>query len=559
MTFFSNVLDRVASYLGVSKLASVAAIAAAIAIATTPMAFVFLGRMKWFAARRGRTLQRPDWWTVVVAMMLCMGVPAIFLALVVKSQYYDKDRYEFDPNRTWSVVDQGRQYEVRNELESVHKLDKAVKAEQERLGVMRNELLNGVKKLDTAMLALREGARQNPALIPAMNGVLAQMAPVRKAVGLDAPQQLIDLTAQPAAIAAMPVAGSGAPNVAAQPVPIAPTAAPATPPVTTGLAKSSVEAIIAAVPAPQKPLATMLPLADVPSGFLLAKLPGKTPDTFIETFNADNLFEKIDGRAESFIQYGVKGMACCSYHPPGNEDDEVQLFIFEMGDSLKARGKYDSERPEEAKDLKLGASAYTSAGSVFFYADKYYTIVNVAREDPKLAAFAMDVAKKVVALQAGAKGSGPSPDDIFGILPAEPKKSGMKYVAKDVFGYSFLNDVFLADYEAGEVRFQGFLRPYATADEAKKVFEEYVSTAKKDGAEVKEISGTKADKMVISSNIGLFDVVFLKGNTVAGANGATEVKPAEAFARAMSDAMPANVPILQDSKPAKDEDPETKH
>ena len=41
-------------------------------------------------------------------MMLVMGIPAIFLALVVKSQYFDKDRYEFDPNKTWSVLEQGR-------------------------------------------------------------------------------------------------------------------------------------------------------------------------------------------------------------------------------------------------------------------------------------------------------------------------------------------------------------------------------------------------------------------------------------------------------------------
>ncbi len=555
MTFLTKRLDALATYFGSNRFAAVAVIAAAIAFATTPIAFVFLGRMKWFAARRGRTLQRPDWWTVVIASMLCMAVPAIFLVLIVKSQYYDKDRYEFDPNHVWSVVDQGRQYEVHNKFQSLTNLDKALKAEQSRLEVSRNELLNGVKKLDTAMLALRESARQNPAVIPQLNNVLAQMGGVRKAVGLDAPQQLMNLTADPAALSAVPVAVMPK-AVANQPAP-AVVAAPAT--VSTGLAKAEVDAIILSVPAPQKPLATMLPLGDIPGGFVLAKLPGKIPVTYIETFNADNLFEKIDGRAESFIQYGVKGMACCSYHPPGNEDDEIQLFVFEMGDSLKARGKFDSEKPEEAKSLTLGASAYTSAGSVFFYADKYYTIVNVAREDPKLAAFALDVAKKVAAFQTSAKGSGPSPDDIFGLLPAEPKKSAMKYVAKDVFGYSFLNDVFLADYEVGEMKFQGFLRPYATADEAKKIFEEYVATAKKDGAEVKEINGTKADKMVISSNIGLFDVVFLKGNTVGGSNGATEVKPAEAFAKAFANSMPATVPILQTPKGAKEEDPEVKH
>ena len=81
--------------------------AALVALACTPLAFAVLGRMQWFKARRGRTMQRPTFASLVVAMMLVMGIPAIFLALVVKSQYFDKNRYEFDPNKTWSVLEQG--------------------------------------------------------------------------------------------------------------------------------------------------------------------------------------------------------------------------------------------------------------------------------------------------------------------------------------------------------------------------------------------------------------------------------------------------------------------
>ena len=50
--------------------------------------------------------------------------------------------------------------------------------------------------------------------------------------------------------------------------------------------------------------------------------------------------------------------------------------------------------------------------------------------------------------------------------------------------------------------------------------------------------------MVVSSNIGLVDVVFRKGNTLAGANGATKLKPAEAFARALAKSLPAKVPTM---------------
>ena len=53
-----------------------------------------------------------------------------------------------------------------------------------------------------------------------------------------------------------------------------------------------------------------------------------------------------------------------------------------------------------------------------------------------------------------------------------------------------------------------------------------------------------ADEVVISSNIGLVDVVFRKGNSLAGANGATNAPAAEAFARELARTLPASVPSL---------------
>ena len=88
-----------------------ALLAALIALATTPLAFAVLGRLDWFKARRGRVMQRPEFSSIVVGMMLVMGIPAIFAALVIKSRWFDHNRYEFDPNKTWSVLDQGREYQ----------------------------------------------------------------------------------------------------------------------------------------------------------------------------------------------------------------------------------------------------------------------------------------------------------------------------------------------------------------------------------------------------------------------------------------------------------------
>ncbi len=554
--------------------------AALIALATTPIAFAILGRLDWFKARRGRVLMRPAFSSIVVGMILVMGIPAIFAAMVLKSRSFDKDRYEFDPNRTWSVLDQGR------EFPDLKAADVAVRQEMERLGLERKNLVNTVKKLDESMLALRSVAGTSIAVSQRFPSVLQSLAAVRKSVGLDGPQQLLDYTAPPVDLRAMAAnnPAGAVPTVMATPATAPASApAPAAPAAGNGLSPAEAAAELAAVPEPQRAIAAMLPLSDLPPEWTV----GKSGEKHIETFNADNLYEKIDGRAESFLQYGVKGMAYAFFHPTGDASNELQVYIFEMPDALKALGKYGSEKPDEAKPVAIGDQGYTSAGSTLFYAGKYYTQIVSTQDDPKFAAFAQELAKRVVARQkpgsapsstasttpapaapptgtsvktatspteAAAPASTPkpvaetSPADLFAFLPAQKRDGEPKYVAQDVFGYSFLSDVFMADYKDGEVTWQGFLRPYRDAQEAKAVFEKYIAGVKKDGAEVKTIQADGADEMVISNNIGLADFVFRKGNTLAGANGATSPAPAEAFARALAKTLPATVPTIGSSQ-----------
>ncbi len=538
----TSLTAKLRDFFSEDPLMAIALAAALVALATTPIAFAVLGRLGWFKARRGRTIQRPEFSSVVCGMLLVMGIPAIFAALVLKSRSFDEDRYEFDPNKTWSVLDQGRGF--RNLKEA----DEAVRGEMKRLTEERKNLVNNVKKLDEAMLVLRAASAQSPAVAQAMPDVLGRLSSLRRSVGVDAPQQLMDDTAPPAALPVVS-ATPGPATVAsiAAPTPAAPVA-----PAGGGLSKAQVDAELAAVPEPQRPLAAMIPLVDVPAGWTV----GKSGPRHLETFNAENLFEKIDGRAESFTQYNVRGMAYTYYHPTGDESNEVQLYIFEMSDPLKALGKYGSEKPDGVKALPIGTEGYESAGSTLFHAGPYYTQIVSTKDDAKFSAFARELAGRIAALQRPAPaspgdppgGSAASPDAYFALLPAGPGRQAQKYVAQDVFGYSFLSDVFMADYEEGGNSWQGFLRPYPDPKSATEVFDKYVEGAKQDGAEIKTIEVKGADRAFVSSNVGLVDVFFLKGNVVGGANGATEASGAEGFVRAFAKGLPKAVPALDIKK-----------
>lgn len=543
----SVVISKLSAYFSTSPVQAVALLAALIAIATTPIAFAVLGRLDWFKARRGRVMMKPAFSSIVVGMMLVMGIPAIFAALVVKSDFFDKDRYEFDPNKTWSVLEQGRG------LKTVEDADRKVKDEMAYLAEIKKNLVNDMKKLDEAMLTMRAACGQSPATAQAMPAVLQRLASLRKAIALDGPQQLMDFTAPPAALPAQAM-----PYALAMPMPggAVPSAAPAAP-LAAGLAKPDADAELATVPEPQRPLATMLPLVGIPAGWEVSKYGSK----HMETFNADNLFEKIDGRAESFTQNNVDGMAYTSYHPIGDDSNEVQVYIFEFDHTkpFRAQSKYNSEKPDQSEAVKVGTEGYSSAGSLLFYADPYYTQIVSTTPEAKFAAFSLEMARRIAAKQAPEKGEGdataPSSsskmqDAVYALIPAGPGRGGPTYVASDVFGYSFLSDVFMADFKEDSVTWQGFLRPYATADEAKAIFEKYVASAKQNGGNPKVVEAEGADEMFIGASIGLVDVVFRKGNIIGGANGAADASnneatartKAEAFVRGFVKSLPADLP-----------------
>ena len=131
--------------------------AALVAFATTPIAFAVLGRLDWFKARRGRVMQRPEFSSIVAGMMLVMGIPAIFVGPGAQEPVLRQEPLRVRPQQDLVGARAGPR------LQDLEEADAAVKREMERLAAERKNLVDNVKKLDEAMLALRAVAGTSPA------------------------------------------------------------------------------------------------------------------------------------------------------------------------------------------------------------------------------------------------------------------------------------------------------------------------------------------------------------------------------------------------------------
>ena len=326
-----------------------ALLAALIALATTPLAFAVLGRMDWFKAGRGRVMQRPEFASIVAAMVLVMGIPAIFAALVLKSRSFDKNRYEFDPNRTWSVLEQGRGFQ------SVEEADAAVKAEMERLatgaeepGRHRQEARRGDARTAGRRGNLGSGGAG------AFRPCLQSLAGVRKSVGVDGPQQLHGLhRAAGRAALARPHRQRGRADVMARrsPRPRSPPASRPAPAGRSGLGPARGRGRDGP-PSPSlrrrsPPCCRLRTCRRAGRWASRARNTSRrsTPRTSTRRSTAAP-------RASSSTT--SRGWPTPTTTPTGDASNEIQLYIFEMADALKALGKYGSEKPDEAKPVAIG-------------------------------------------------------------------------------------------------------------------------------------------------------------------------------------------------------------
>ncbi|MFQ5789421.1 MAG: DUF6599 family protein [Acidobacteriota bacterium] len=101
---------------------------------------------------------------------------------------------------------------------------------------------------------------------------------------------------------------------------------------------------------------------------------GWEADGGVETFSARNLYEKINGRAEQYLQYGARKLHFISYV----EEDGPQfidLFVYDMGTPQSASAIYALEKPSQALAVSLGREGYRVEASYFFWHERYYVQV----------------------------------------------------------------------------------------------------------------------------------------------------------------------------------------
>ena len=244
-------------------------------------------------------------------------------------------------------------------------------------------------------------------------------------------------------------------------------------------------------------------------------LDGLVPDGWrqmgpVETFAADNLYEKINGRAEQYLAYDVLGLACLSLAEPDGQF--IDLFVYDMGQPLHAFGIFSVERAPDQPTADLGRESYRAESSFFFWKGQHYVQVLSSDRTEPLRQIATEIARLLDSRLAGDDG------EIWGLalLPEEDRRPGtVQYFKRDALSLDFLANAFTATYLQDGAEMTAFLSQQDSPEEATRTMAAYREYLESYG-KIVEQSVEEGDERFIGDLGGFYDLVFQRGNVVAG-------------------------------------------
>jgi hypothetical protein len=255
------------------------------------------------------------------------------------------------------------------------------------------------------------------------------------------------------------------------------------------------------------------------------EIPGATPMGDTEFYSADNLYEKINGRAPAYLEFGFQQLRSRSFAGTADKRSYVDVYEYRMDSPLNAFGIFALERDPEGRPLGFAPDGYSGEMGYFFRQGNCY--VQVIASDQKPAT--LDLAKSVAGQLAK---SIPADDSGLGArrnLPAQGMVPGsLAYTQDNAQGQAFLKDVFQADYDFEGKKITFFLM-VTTPEAAAKAWESYLAFSGRYGGNAEALPDFSGAKFFQATNFGKSKIIYRRGGELGGVIDTQDPVAARAF------------------------------
>jgi hypothetical protein len=266
------------------------------------------------------------------------------------------------------------------------------------------------------------------------------------------------------------------------------------------------------------PASAEKPLISSPSGHL--------PLTPLETFDAETLSDKINGKAELYLSAGFIQLHSQRFKDEAAGDVWMEVFVYDMQSAQNAFSVFSAQRREDARTLDLGQYAYQTQNAIFFAHGPFY--VEIVASD-----ISETIMQSMITFAVAFIGKHPIKNQTIGekeLFPGEGLiPDSISLVSADAFGYDRFDQIFTATYKLEGTELMAYYSRRKTSQEAQELASSYRDFLAAFGGKPAESDlGIKTAEMI--HILDTYEIVFSHGPYLAGVREAADRQPAQELA-----------------------------
>ncbi len=236
---------------------------------------------------------------------------------------------------------------------------------------------------------------------------------------------------------------------------------------------------------------------------------GITPAGDIERFDADNLYEKIDGKADLYLASGFRELRCRRFQAAGGQ---IEAFVYDMGEAKNAMAVYLAQKRKNVREMDLPDASYLTANALYLMRGSYYVelVADAAGDEMTKAMTAL--AKKFIEATAA---SGETFDEKQLFPPDGLDRENITLIAKEAFGFAKLDSVMTAGYRVDGAGAVAYVSRRGSEAEAASLVNEYADFL--EGEWFEKASPTPGVPNCRAVELdGSYEIIFSVGRVLAG-------------------------------------------
>jgi hypothetical protein len=245
-----------------------------------------------------------------------------------------------------------------------------------------------------------------------------------------------------------------------------------------------------------------------------------SPMSSEESFDRITLSDKIDGKADGYLQAGFIKLTCRRFVKKTNQEQWFEFYRYDMGLARNSFSVYSSQKREGVTPRDFTEYAYSTENAVFFANGRYYVEIISAVKDKALINNLIAMSKGFLAKQSAGNVQLPE----LKYFPKENLDLGsVSLISKNGFGYDKFDNIVTATYTVQGKKMLAFISIRESAENAEALKKGYDDTLSEFvGKERLKPDTDQIPGLIVADIFGEYEVIFAKGKVVAGIHSAPE-------------------------------------